>query len=584
MASTDIGSLQLSGVFTGIDTQAIIDRILAVERIPVNHLQVEKNILKAKSNAVTAIRDSLNNLKSTITDLKTSAFFSTNKATSSNSDVATATADTTAVRSNYSIIIDSLASAAVLKSGTSMGPVAQKVARVIDPSATVNSNTSYGSSLTTGTFTVNGTKITITSSSTLNSVLTDIKAISGIDGTNTKYDASTDKITIAATSGTVTLGAADDTSNFLSRSHLYTNGTGSVTSLTTVGNIDTSKAIGSADSRIAAYSTLTSGSFAVNGASITVDTTTDTLQSVLDKITASSAGVYASYDSVEDRIVLTSKTTGNIGIAVADGTSNFASSMKLTGATSQLIAGSDTTFYVNDSGKTNPHKSSDNLLTAEESGITGLTITALQTNTTAITISIGRDTDTIKSAISDFVTQYNSVQSMITSYSKTPTEDTAVDDSSSILSGDMTTSSLANELRTTVMASVGTGTIRMLEDLGISANGDNNLLSFDNPSALDTALSLYPNEVVNLFTDATNGIMVNLENVIDAETDTTTGALTASLTGMDDETRRINDSIDRYNEQIADEEERLIRAFSAMEAYQATTSAILNYLTRQKSS
>jgi flagellar hook-associated protein 2 len=64
----------------------------------------------------------------------------------------------------------------------------------------------------------------------------------------------------------------------------------------------------------------------VNGVTINYNTSTDSIQNVLDRITNSTAGVAASYDSLNNHFVLTDKTTGDVGISVQDvaGKGNFA--------------------------------------------------------------------------------------------------------------------------------------------------------------------------------------------------------------------------------------------------------------------
>ncbi len=75
------------------------------------------------------------------------------------------------------------------------------------------------------------------------------------------------------------------------------------------------------------------GSFDVNGVTITV-AADDTLDAVLARITASSAGVSAAFDVASERVVLTQKTAGSApSIVLANDTSDFLDAVKLSAAT-----------------------------------------------------------------------------------------------------------------------------------------------------------------------------------------------------------------------------------------------------------
>src|SRR5207244_13639692 len=58
-------------------------------------------------------------------------------------------------------------------------------------------------------------------------------------------------------------------------------------------------------SNLSQFAGVANGSFNINGVSIDVDASHDTLQSLIAKINASAAGVTAGYDAGTDRLVLT---------------------------------------------------------------------------------------------------------------------------------------------------------------------------------------------------------------------------------------------------------------------------------------
>lgn len=561
-----MATLRLGGLFSGLDTDTIIQKILDVSRIPIKQFENKNTIIDVENSAVNSIKSSLSALKSSIANLKDPAFFNSNTASTSDSTVATASASASTAKSAYTFAISSIATASVLRSGTSS---TDKIAHDIAPADLLTANTSYSSSLTLGTFTINGATITIDGTDTLNSTFAKISAATS--GVVTGSIAG-DKITLTSASNIV-LGAGGDTSNFLSRSRLYTNGTGTIASLTTIGTIDPTQVIGDANSGILNSATLTTGDITINGVSIAVDKDTDTLQNVLDRISASSANVYASYDSIEDRIVLTSKTTGSTGIAISDGTSNFASKLKLTTATSSLTTGNNTTFTVN-GGVT--RVSTDSVISDVESGVTGLTVTALKAGTSIITVS--SDSTTVNDAVTSFVSQYNSVINQIKSFTAIPTETTKPTDSASILTGDSIVSLLANDLRRKLSQSVGTGTYRMLADLGITTSSSSNSITFSDPSKLSSALATNLDEVQDIF----SAIGDDLSAFIDTQVDTTTGAFSRRSTNLLNEKADNKERIDQITRSIDQEENRLVTSFSSLEEFQAKSQSILQFLQTQK--
>jgi hypothetical protein len=86
-------------------------------------------------------------------------------------------------------------------------------------------------------------------------------------------------------------------------------------------------------------SAVQSGSISVNGVSIDIDVNTDSLNDVLDRITASEAGVTASYDSNSKRVSLTSKDTES-QLILESGSSNFLSEVGLSEGTYEATSGS----------------------------------------------------------------------------------------------------------------------------------------------------------------------------------------------------------------------------------------------------
>lgn len=164
--------------------------------------------------------------------------------------------------------------------------------------------------VTAGSFTVNGTSVSVLANDSITSVLSRINGT--VSGVTASF--SGDRVTIASTSpfeDAITL--AGDTSGFLAA--LKLSGASTVT-----GNVRDDLQVLSKTSQFAA---VTTGAFTVNGVSIAVNRTADSLQSIITRINGAGAGVSAAYDSATDKVRLTSTANSEADIVVAGDTSGF---------------------------------------------------------------------------------------------------------------------------------------------------------------------------------------------------------------------------------------------------------------------
>ncbi|HVV73410.1 MAG TPA: flagellar filament capping protein FliD, partial [Verrucomicrobiae bacterium] len=314
----------------------------------------------------------------------------------------------------------------------------------------------------------------------------------------------------------------------------------------------------------------------INNVSITYDATKDSIQNVLDRINNSAAGVTASFDSQNNRFVLTNKTTGDIGIGMADVTGNFLAATGLAGGT--LARGQNLLYTVNGGAQL---VSQSNTITSASSGITGLNVTALQLGSASITV--GSDTNKINTAIQTFISSYNTVQSYISSQMNVTTaSDGTV--SAGILTGDSEANGIASSLRSLAFSfassSGSPNSISSLADLGIQTNGQNNTLALSNSTALNSALANNLNAIQSFFADSTNG-WVNpftkyLTNTIGDD-----GSLTSHQASLTKQSSAIDTQIANLEKTITAESNRWTAEFQQMEQVQASINQQLQYLTQQ---
>ncbi len=106
-----MADLSLSGLATGMDTQGIIDQLVAIEQRPIYNYQQEISELEQTKGAWRDINNRLDNLENKLTDLKLSSTYNSRTASSSNKDVVTATAANSANEANYDITVNQVATA-----------------------------------------------------------------------------------------------------------------------------------------------------------------------------------------------------------------------------------------------------------------------------------------------------------------------------------------------------------------------------------------------------------------------------------------------------------------------------------------
>lgn len=558
--------LGLSGLISGLDWRTLVDQLAEVERVPATRLRVEQNTLQQQHAAYATIKTQLSVLQNRVTLLQDPGLFNSRQTTSSNTAVATATAGAGTTLGTYSFNVIQLATAAKQVGTTGAG---SSLNATNDVSGLVLSEAAFASSVTAGTLTVNGRQFTLATADTLQEVFDKISAATGGSVTGS-YDAATDRITLNS-AAPIVLGSATDTSNFLQVARLHNNGTGAISSAAELGVVRQSASLSQANFATPISDGGTgAGEFKINGVSIGF-AETDSVAEVLKRITDSTAGVTASYDTVNDRFVLSNKTTGDVGMALEDVTGNFLAATGLTGGT--LERGHNLRYTVNGGSEL---VSQSNTITEASSGLAGLSVTALAEGTATVTVD--SDTGKIKQAINDFLAEYNKVQSVIDSQTASTT-DAKGKVTAGLLANDGEAQSIATQLRRLVTAQL-TGlnpALKRLDDLGIVSNGNDNSLRLDDESKLDAALAGNLTTVRTLFTDTAQGLAVKLNTHLEKLVGDD-----GTLPGKQDKLTRAASAIDT---QIADLErmiqanrERMIASFIAMETAQANINQQMQFL------
>jgi flagellar hook-associated protein 2 len=547
--------IQISGLLANapFDWKEVVDQLIEVSGIPIQNLNKEKDANTAKVTALEQLRTAATELKDSLQNLRAGEIFSARTVTTdTTNNTWKSSSSTGAALGSYKFAVQQLATQAQTTGAANIG---QGISATNDVSGVTLSNLSTATAVTAGTFTINGQQVTIALTDSLQDVFNRLSTATGGDVTAT-YSAATDRVTLTSASSTpIVLGAANDTTNFLSVLKLANNGTGTISSSANLGTLKTAATLASAGfvTALTGQDASGNGSFTLNGVSISYNINTDTLGSLLSTINQSSAGVTASFDSATDRVVIVNKSTGDVGQGLTDTTGNLLAALGLTsGAGAAFTRGKNALFTVNDGPVLS---STSNTLTADVHGISGLSVT-VNTQTTQ-TLQVGSDTDIQQNAIQDFLDKFNAFQQLVEDDTKITT--TGGEVTTSILSGNREVENWSERLQTYAFEAVSgiTGTVQRLDHLGIDFNSTTGQLSIKDSGKLLTALSDRPDDVGNFFLTATTGFVAklydHLVNVIAAD-----GSQQSSLTNAN---KALDDQIATLQQRLDNERETLTAAF-----------------------
>jgi flagellar hook-associated protein 2 len=556
-------SVTIGGTFSGLNVSSIISAIIAADSIPITNLQTADTNLTQNSTDLGTLGTSLGVLSQQLQALNSPALFKSLTATVSNTAVGSATTALGATPGSLNINVTQVATPTVLTGGLAGGAYAD--AKLTAPPA---GNTGIDSvldesSVAGQTFTINGKQITLSDSDVLDdgnpsSTASVIGKINNSGaGVTATYNSSTGAISLSSSTSPaspIILGSASDTSDFLQQAELFNNGTGAVTSTVGLGRVDPTADLATAGLR----TTPTAGTFTINGVPITYNAG-DSLNTLISNINSSSAGVTAVYDTYEDQIVLNSSQRGPQSITVADGTSNMGTALRLTSTDSSTAVGSPTLFTLGNSAVV--RQSDSNVLSSSALGVPDVTFTATGTGATQVTIA--PDVTSIAAAINAFITQYNSTHTTINSLTSVNVSNPA---NSGSLATDTNLTFLAPQLRQVTSGSVNnTATIRMLSDLGINTNANDNTLTAVDTTKLQTALANEPDQVEALFNDPTSGLTTTVQNVLSAYNDSLNGVIVNEQNAITTQISYNQQQITRMQEQIATEQTMLENEFAALD-------------------
>jgi flagellar hook-associated protein 2 len=388
------------------------------------------------------------------------------------------------------------------------------------------------------------------------------------------------KVQLEITGGSAThslrFGAGGETSNALSifglagvSSTTFATGT-PVVATGSLGVVRSTVALDAAG--LTGLTSTTTGSLKINGVTIAYDSTVDSLGTIMSRINASDAGVVATIDRANDRVVLTNKTAGSKAIDMVDVAGTLGAALKLApgtinaqtiGETAQVTV--DGQVYVSDTNHVT-------------NAIPGVSLDLVDQTVGTRTLTVDVDRTKVKSAVKDFVASFNALADLLDTQTAMPVTKGAT---SGPLAREEGLRGLTMSLRSLItrVASGITGSIRSLGDIGIStgsvgsAVGTTDRLILDEDK-LSKALDADPTRVADLL-GGSGGVIKPLVDRLTSITGTN-GLIDSRLKG-------IASAISRITEQERAYQDRLDLKQSTLEAKFARLEATLAQLQHQQS-
>lgn len=290
-----------------------------------------------------------------------------------------------------------------------------------------------------------------------------------------------------------------------------------------------------------------------------------TLQQIRDAINAANAGISATiiYNGTGYNLVYTAKDTGAANTITATTTDGTLAAIAGSASMTQTTAAQNASLTINGVAVS----SASNTVTG---AIQGVTLNLLKDSGTT-TVNVTRDTASIESKISSFISAYNQLIKDIN----------YLHVKGGKLEADNTVLSIQNQINGTLNTSTGfsaAGGYDYLAQIGITRQSDGTLAL--DTATFESALSSNYNGVVQLFTDSTNGVATRLYSQA-SQMIGTDGLITSRSNGLNSSITDIQNRIDAFNVRLNIIEQRLTRQYSNLNAMLASMNQTSSFLTQR---
>jgi flagellar hook-associated protein 2 len=339
-----------------------------------------------------------------------------------------------------------------------------------------------------------------------------------------------------------------------------------------------------------------------NGEEIRIDLADDetSLNQIAKKINQAEGDVKASVVSSDEgyRLILTSTTTGEEGqmtVSVEGDDKlgevlSYDPSLGENNNMSEVSGAIDAKLRVNGISYTRP----SNNITDIIDNVT-LTLTKVSKDDNGEQLILTKDTSVAKTAIQDFVKNYNALLTQTSGASKWVANDTSglqADDvatqnsQNGALMGDSMLRGMVNEIRGTANGTYGDSDadIRALADLGIKIDAATGQMTLDE-TKLDKALADNPDQVEKMFVGTSDnpGLAVTLGEIITTyagdEEKKIEGTIKETKDGLDEQLKLVKTQIDKTQKLIDAQVERYRTQFQNLDSVMTQLTGTSNSIT-----
>ena len=513
-----MSEITFSGLSSGMDTAGMLEKLMEIERRPIQLLERKQTDILQKQGAFEQLDGTVKSFQSSVKKLNDRSTFQQFQATVSENKTISHSISSQAAEGNYSIEVIQRAETEQFSSGI----------------FTSKTNTLNH----TGDLIINKQTITIASSDSLADIRNKINSIDAeVSASSISVSEEDHRLILAADqTGVAGIDLSDSSSGSLLQQLGFTDATGNQSSVTqklTAGqtvqttassDITASTLFSDIDSGITADKTITISGSSRNGQPVSGTYTYqngDTVQALLDQIETIFGSANVGLSVENGQIVITDDTAGESLLSVDLDESAFGATntnlfgdfeITTKGHDRILQQGTDAQLKINNINVTHSTNTISNV-------IQGVTLDLLNTNAVTgdppISLRVERDAGQIQSSVSEFVETYNGIVGFVK-------EQFAFDASTGatgLLFGDSTVRSVQTQIQRLIGTSLSnlTGDYKNLLSLGISTDRTG-IISLDD-SILQSAI---------------DGSLLDVEHLLQGEGSTTDEAI--DYVGFTDQT------------------------------------------------
>jgi flagellar hook-associated protein 2 len=474
-----LGSASIDGLYSGLDTQSIIDSLATVQKRPMVLLQQRKTDRAGALTVYQSLTGQVLALQASANSVADGKAFQARSATVSDQSALLATAGTGAAVGTYQVQVERLAQASKLASRNDL--------------ASATADLGF-----TGDILVNGHTISLKAGDSLN-ILRDSINQAGIGVSASILNISPTQNRLVLTSlqtgaaHAITLADAND-SGFLQGLGLLGNTASLGHALTNGAASDSFSAATTPLSKVLELSAPPQGSVQINGAAVDMNLGTDSLQDLATRITATVSGVQAQVTSQ----TANGKTTYRLEITSDSGTPTFtddggvlqALGLQTLAPKYELSKAQDARVYIDGQAIERSSNSIDD-------AVEGLSLDLLKADLSqTLTVDVEPNTQSAADALQKLVSSYNAV---VDSINQGLTFDSDTKTGGAFF-GDYSIVNIQSGLLDQTLNSAGitTSGLNMMSQIGLSTDA-NGKLQLDN-SKLMEAMETDPQGVLGLLT------------------------------------------------------------------------------------